>query len=165
MCRCRFALAAVLVALVSFAQPLVAQTWEDFDYENLEFRGIGIDVAWVVPPRVDNVVSLGLRLDLGYLGPNVRIRPGIAYWSSQMRQTEVARLAEQIQNVCLRQRDRPEECPRLHLGRIRMSDLVINADAHYEFPHARLIPVPYLGLGAGIHLLNGRGEAIDDTFI
>lgn len=157
----------ILLALagIGSARAAAAQQWEDYDYENLEFRGVGLDVGWIFPPRVDPALSLGLRVDLGNLGPNVRIRPSLGYWSSQMKQGEVDRLAEQIQNVCLRQRGLLVECPRLDLGRIRMSDLMVNFDAQYEFTETPFLFVPYAGLGGGIHLLNGRGDAIDDTFI
>lgn len=147
------------------AQPLAAQAWEDYDYENLEFRGVGLDLGWMLPPRVEPALLLGLRVDLGYLGPNVRIRPGVVYWSSDMRQSEIDRLSDQLRNVCLRQRPSAEECPSLNLGRIRMSDLAFNLDAHYEWLDSPFIFYPYLGAGGGIHLLNGRGEAINNTFI
>jgi hypothetical protein len=159
--------ASVLLAVLGIfaAAPLSAQAWEDFDYENLEFRGIGLDVGWIFPHRVDQAVSLGLRVDLGNLGPNLRIRPGLSYWSSQMRQREIDRLSEQIQNVCLRQYGTLTQCPPLNLGRIRMSDLSVNLDAQYEWTESPFVFIPYAGLGGGIHLLNGRGEAINGTFI
>lgn len=153
------------ILLGTGSEHLRAQTWEDYDYENLSFRGIGLEMGWIVPPRVDHTLSLGLRVDLGQLGPNVRVRPGIAYWSSQLRQTEVDRLAGQIQSVCRRQYPSPDQCPPLDLGRIRMSDLLVNLDGQYEWTATQLLFVPYLGIGGGIHLLNGRGDVIDDTFV
>jgi hypothetical protein len=158
----------VLLILLVLSGPVASlhgQTLEDYDYENLFFRGLGVELGWILPPRVDDALSLGIRADLGLLGPNVRIRPGIAYWSSQMQRTEVNRLAEQIQSVCLRQYNNPAQCPPLNLGSIRMSDLMLNLDAHYEWPESPFLFIPYAGLGGGIHLLNARGEAITDTFI
>jgi hypothetical protein len=151
--------------LAAAAPPLAAQAWEDYDYENLEFRGIGIDLGWMMPPRVDAALFGGVRVDLGNLGPNVRVRPGIAYWASELRRGEVERLSDQLRNVCLRQRELASECPALDLGTIRMSDLSFNADAQYEWTNTPFLFVPYLGGGAGIHLFNGRGEAINGTFI
>jgi hypothetical protein len=158
------ALLFLALALVC-AAPAQAQQWEDYDYENLEFRGIGLEVGWVTPSRVSSALMLGLRADLGYLGPNLRISPSLSFWSSELRGSEIHRLAEQIQNVCLRQRGRPEDCPLLDLGEIRMSDLALNVDALYEFPNTPFLFVPYVGLGGGLHFLNSRGELIDDTFI
>lgn len=162
----RLAALCLLLGLAApFARPVAAQTLEDYDYENLEFRGIGLEVGWISPSRVDNALSLGLRVDLGYLGPNVRILPGLSFWSSELRQREVDRLADQIRNVCLRQYGSTAQCPPLDLGTIRMSDLALNLDAHYEWTDTPLLFVPYAGAGAGLHLLNGRGEAINGTFI
>jgi len=161
-----FTILLLSVALAFAAAPsLSAQAWEDYDYENLEFRGIGLDVGWTFPHRVDQTLALGLRVDLGHLGPHVRIRPSLNYWSSQMRQAEIDRLSEQIQNVCLRQYGTLTQCPPLNLGRIRMSDLSVNLDAQYEWTETPFVFVPYAGLGGAIHLLNGRGDAINDTFI
>ncbi len=154
-------LAALGLLLVPGA--IAAQTWEDYDYENLAFRGLGVEIGSVWPHRVENTFSIGLRADLGLLGPNVRIIPSLSFWSSHLRQSEVDRFADQIIRVCQRQRD--ALCPgRLDLGRIQLSDLVLATDAHYLF----ITPfeaTPYLGAGVGLHLLNGQGEFIDDTFI
>jgi hypothetical protein len=154
----------VALALAGVA-PVAAQQWEDYDYENLEFRGVGLEVGWVTPARVSSALLLGLRADLGYLGPNLRISPSLSFWSSRLRASEVNRLAEQIQSVCLRQRERVTECPLLELGDIRMSDLALNVDAFYEFPNTPFLFIPYAGLGGGLHFLNSRGELINDTFI
>jgi hypothetical protein len=158
----------IVVVLFLVASALVpsaagAQTLEDYDYENLQFRGIGLDLGAVFPSQVESDLFLGVRADLGFLGPNLRIVPGISFWSSNLKQTEVDRLGDQIIRVCSRQPS--TSCPgRLDLGRIRRSDLVINADALYEF-ETPLIATPYLGGGVGVHLLNGSGESINDTFI
>ena len=159
----RIAAALLLIAFMLIPSVAGAQTLEDYDYENLQFRGIGIDVGAVFPVQVESALFLGLRADLGYLGPNLRIVPGISFWSSNLKQTEVDRLGDQIIRVCSRQP--ATSCPgRLDLGEIRRSDLIINADALYEF-ETPLIATPYLGGGVGVHLLNGSGESIDDTFI
>ena len=38
--------------------------------------------------------TFSLRLDLGYLGPAVRIAPTISYWSSDFKRSELGRLAD-----------------------------------------------------------------------
>jgi hypothetical protein len=158
--------AGLLLAGLCFgaATPAVAQVWEEYDYENLEFRGISIDLGWVTPSRVTNTLQLGLRADLGYLGPNVRIVPSLSFWSSELRTTELARLAEQIQSICLRQHG-AGQCPPLDLGEVRMSNLSLGLDAVYEFPDTPLLFVPYLGAGGSLHFLNSRGDLINDTFV
>ncbi|MEX2571046.1 MAG: hypothetical protein WD737_07050 [Gemmatimonadota bacterium] len=153
---------AALLLLCS-ASNLRAQAWEDYDYEDLAFRGIGVDGGRVWPAKVEPTYFYGIRTDLGFVGPHVRVHPSARFWSSALRAPEVARLAEQIVLVCERQGD--AACPTsLDLGEVRLSDLELAIDAQYLFLGNRVIS-PYLGLGAGLHLLNGRGDFINDTFV
>lgn len=152
-------LVALLLALPS---ALGAQEWEDYDYENLQFRGIGPEVGIVWPTGVEPTAAFGLRADMGFVGPHVRIVPAIRYWSSRLEQEEVDRFAAQVLTLC--QRQQGGQCPSFELGEIDRSDLELSADAHYLFTTGYTIE-PYLGGGVSLHLLNGRGEAIDDTFV
>lgn len=140
-----------------------AQSLADYDYANLQFRGIGVDFGGVAPGEVEPAVSVGVRADLGLVGPHVRVMPSVSFWSSSLRRSEVDRLASQIIRVCEKQV--AAVCPSsLDLGRIRRSDLALAADAHYLFDG--LAPfLPYAGAGMSLHLLNGRGELIDGTFV
>jgi hypothetical protein len=88
--------------------------------------------------------------------------PSIRYWSSSLRDSEVNRLADQIRRLCERQVN--ANCPAFALGEIERSDLELGTDAHYLFPTGYTVE-PYLGGGLSLHLLNGRGDAIDDTFV
>lgn len=150
--------------LLAMLLPAVAQaqSWEDYDYENLEFRGVGVEFGGIWPTKVEQTLTFGLRADLGLVGPNVRISPGIRYWASSLRESEVQRLADQIRRICERQEG--ATCPAFELGEIRRSDLELSADAHYLFD-VDFPLLPYAGAGVGVHLLNGRGEAIDGTFV
>jgi hypothetical protein len=152
-----------LVAALLAPSALPAQTLADYDYENLQFRGIGADFGWVWPTQIEPTISVGVRADLGYVGPHVRILPAARFWSSKLKQSEVDRLASQIIKVCERQAG--VVCPvALDLGEIRRSDLALSTDAHYVFDPQGPV-VPYAGGGLSLHLLNGRGELIDGTFI
>ena len=141
---------------------LAGQTWEDYDYENLEFRGLGVEVGALFPTKVESTIAFGLRADLGMVGPNVRISPALRYWSSPLRRAEVDRLGDQIRRICERQEG--AVCPAFDLGEIRRSDFELSVDAHYLFD-LDLVVTPYAGGGVGLHLLNGSGEAIDGTFV
>lgn len=156
----RWIIALLLGALLPAAA--AAQQWEDYDYENLEFRGLGLEAGAIWPASVEPTLTIGLRADLGFVGPQVRIVPSLRYWSSSLRDEEVDRLASQIRQLCERQAG--AVCPDFDLGAIDRSDLEISADAHYLFPTGYTIE-PYLGAGLGLHLLNGSGEAISDTFV
>jgi hypothetical protein len=138
-------------------------TLADYDYANLTFRGVGFDIGYIWPDKVEPAPMWSLRLDLGYLGPAVRIAPTLSYWSSRMRTAELTRLAERLSQIPLLQQ-REIVVSAADLGRIDWSDLSLGIDAHivWTAPHD---VITFIGAGAALHALNGRGEVIDDTFI
>src|SRR5690606_32850733 len=138
-------------------------TLEDYDYENLQFRGVGLEVGYVLPWNIEPTLSFGIRGDMGFVGPHVRIAPAIRYWSSHLKEEEVERLATQFIDIC--DRRAPGNCPAsLDLGEVRRSDLELSLDAHV-IPEIGSALIPYGGGGLSLHLLNGGGESIDDTFV
>jgi hypothetical protein len=157
--------ARVALACLALLAPVraAAQTLADYDYANLQFRGLGGEFGWVVPTALEPAVSYGIRADMGFVGPRVRIVPAIRFWSSRLRASELQRLADQIVRIC--QRQGTTSCPAtLNLGEVRRSDLELSTEAHYivnPSPSLRL----YGGGGLSLHLLNGRGEFIDGTFV
>ena len=54
--------------------------------------------------------------------------------------------------------------PRLDLGEVKRSDLELSADAHYLFDTG-YTSSRTSAAASSLHLLNGRGEFIDDTFV
>lgn len=152
---------AALVAALSAPGALAGQGLADFDYENLAFRGLGLELGYIWPTRVVSTPTVGVRMDLGYLGPGVRIVPGVTYWTSQMKRAEVRELEQRIEELITRQ-----GAPGIpvSLGQINWSDLVLSLDAHvvWRVPGGVLT---YAGVGAAAHILNGGGETIADTFI
>ena len=140
-----------------------AQSLEDYDYENLAPQGIGLNLGYIWPSKVEPTAVYGVRLDLGYLGPGVRVQPSVSFWSSTLRTGELDRLAGRLNRLPPLQ-ESGETVSGHELGPIDWSDLALELEAHYVW----IAPVglmPYLGLGAGLHLLNGSGPAINDTFI
>lgn len=140
-----------------------AQTLADYDYENLAFRGIGFDYGYIWPTRVAATSVYSMRLDLGFLGPGVRVAPSISYWSSHFRAAELDRLASQI-NRLPALRDQSVTIRASDLGDVKWSDLSVSIDAQLLWT----TPVgvyTYVGVGAGVHALNGQGSFINDTFI
>src|SRR5690606_5944363 len=91
----------VLVILLCILLPTAAagQTLEDYDYENLQFRGVGLEVGYVLPWNIEPTLSFGIRGDMGFVGPHVRIAPAIRYWSSHLKEEEVERLATQFIDI------------------------------------------------------------------
>jgi hypothetical protein len=157
---------AALFAILGFcaATPVAAQTLADYDYENLTFRGVGVDYGYIWPTRVEPTSTYSIRLDLGFLGPGIRITPSLTYWSSQFRTTEVERLADQINRLPALQNQAIEPLTAADLGTINWSDLMIGFDAHLLWT----TPVgifTYVGAGVAVHALNGQGAFIENTFV
>jgi hypothetical protein len=153
--------ACVLAALISAAAgfgatELRGQELADFDYEHLSFRGFGAEIGYVWPTRVVATPSLGLRVDMGYLGPSLRIVPGVSYWSSRLKGAEVRELETRIEELV------EGESP-LRLGAIDWSDLVLSLDGELVWRMAGVLG--FAGAGAAAHIMNGGGDAIADTFI
>jgi hypothetical protein len=157
----RALLAGLLAGLVH--RGAHAQELADYDYENLTFRGIGFDYGYIWPSKVQPAPMYSMRLDLGFLGPAVRISPSISYWSSKFRTSQLDMLADRLEALPPLI-DRGVEISAADLGEIRWSDFVISLDAHVVWT-APLNVITYLGAGAAVHALNGRGDAIDDTFV
>lgn len=159
--RTRLMLAVTLPLLTASAGH--GQTLADYDYENLTFRGIGADWGWIWPNRVESTSITGLRLDLGFLGPAVRIVPGLSYWSSRFRTSELDRLAARLSELPPL-RDQGVVITAADLGRVDWSDFTMSLDAHVVWT-APLDIITFVGVGGALHALNGRGDIIDDTFI
>jgi hypothetical protein len=140
-----------------------AQTLEDYDYENLSFRGIGIDWGVVLPNKVEGTGAFGIRFDLGYLGPAVRIAPSITWWSSQLKSDELQRLAAQLSNLPAL-RDRGIVLTADDMGSVDYNALSLSVDGQAVFTVPYDV-ITYAGGGVGLYMLNGKGAAIANTFI
>lgn len=158
----------VLLAGFLLAAPASGQNLADFDYEHLSFRGIGFEGGYLPAHGVHGVrgktQTWGARLDLGYLGPGLRVSPSVTYWSSELETGEVSRIETRIEELISREVDASAPKTEVDLGKIVWSDLVVGVDSHvvWNIPFGWL---SFLGLGASVHILDGRGETIEDTFI
>lgn len=156
---------AVIAVLASgTALPATAQDLADFDYENLSFRGLAVEGGYIVPNKVESTSSIGIRADLGYLGPGLRIVPFVSYWDSELERDEVADLEASVNRLVDRQAPPGTPPADVTLGTVEWSDLVIGTDAHVVWA-IPLNLLTYAGAGAAVHVLNGSGEAVDDTFV
>lgn len=150
--------AALALAIPGAAR---AQDMADYDYENLVLSGVGAHVSQIFPSRSEPTLGLNVRVDLGLLGPNVRITPGLTFWSTRLRDSEVERMEERIEAAC----DRGGvPCPGVDLGDVEISDFSIDVDGHFLWATDYAVE-PYAGVGVSLHLLNGRGDFIEDTFV
>lgn len=156
--------AAVLLPLLPVGAPASAQDLADFDYENLSFRGVGLEWGYLWPSTVETDPTFGVRFDLGYLGPSVRLTPSITYWESKMTSAEVRTLEARVEEFANRDRPVGSEPVAIDLGQIMRRDLALGLDGHvvWSIPLGLL---SYTGAGVSAHLLNGGGEAVEGTFV
>lgn len=152
-------------ALCSLGMPAAAPAQElaDYDYENLRFRGIGVDFGYMWPSKVEAAPMYSLRMDLGYLGPAVRLVPGMSYWTSELRTSQLDQFADRL-NRLPPLAERGITLTAADLGTVQWSDLALMLDAHVVWT-APLDVITFVGAGASLHALNGRGEVVDDTFV
>ena len=146
------------LCLLAAASPAAAQSLEDYDYENLAFRGLGVGAGYLWSDRVEETRIYSVRLDLGYVGPGLRIIPSISYWSSRFTIEELDRLATRINQQSGLFFNGSDLAP------LEWSDISLDLDAHFVW-NTPLRVLTYLGAGVGLHALNGNGRAIDDTFV
>lgn len=162
--RRSFCTRGVLVGLALVAPAAArAQTLADYDYTNLGFRGAGLTLGYILPTKVAATPTIGLRIDLGYLGPGVRIAPSLTYWSSQMRSGELDKLAGRI-NALPALKQAGVTLAGADLGPVRWSDLALDVDGEWVVTTPGGL-LTYAGAGVGLHALRGRGGAIQGTFV
>ncbi len=134
----------------------------DIDYEHLSFRGFGLEVGHAWPDRRAESWSYGIRIDMGYAGPGLRVLPSITYTGTRLLDAEVVEFADRIARLVADQTGGP--APDLDLGTIEYTDIALGLDAQvvWEVPFDLLT---YGGLGVAAHFVDGDGAAIDGTFV
>lgn len=139
------------------ADDAAAQKLEEYDYENLGFKAIGAEVVWVNAKDAKGSVGFGIRADLGFLGPYVRVMPRFAHWSADIEDQAVAKFENNLESLCT-----PPGCD-VDLGEMKRDYWVVGLDLQWILNNP--IIAPYVGLGADLYILNDSGEAIKGTFL
>ena len=154
---------AGVVVTLAVPQETRAQELADYDYENLSFRGISFDVGYLYADNVKDTRTLGVRFDLGFLGPGFRLMPGVTYWESTLAETQVDQFETRLDTLTL---DQGGTVPPggFDFGDIDRSDIVMSLDGHYVWA-APLNLFFSTGAGLSAHFLNGSGPGIDGTFV
>jgi hypothetical protein len=136
----------------------------DYDYENLSFRGFSLEGGYIWPNRADATYTVGTRVDLGYLGPGLRIVPGVSFWSSTMKDSEVRKLEGRLNALVSDQLAPGTDFEGVDLGTVDWSDFVLSLDGHFVWsvPFGLLT---YAGAGMALHFMDGDGNAIKGTFV
>jgi len=136
----------------------------DYDYEHLSFRGFSFEGGYIWPTTADPTYTIGARVDLGYLGPGLRLVPGVAYWSSTMKDSEVRELERNVDGLVEGQLDPGTPYDGVDLGTIDWSDFILSMDGHFVWS-VPLNLLTFAGGGMSLHIMDGDGEAIAGTFV
>lgn len=133
---------------------------DQFSYDNLRFSGIQVDFGPLASSQLTGAVAGGIRIDYGQIAPKVRVLLGLSYFRSEFDNASRARFEQRLKNFVID----PSGDDTISVGRIFWSDLAADIDLQYALPQGRGV-VSYIGVGAGVHLRNGSGRAINGTFV
>ena len=149
---------ALSLASVLCATSAEAQELADYDYEHLGFKALGIDLVYANAKDAKASVGFGLRADLGFLGPYVRVVPRFAFWRADIEDQAVDRFERNLEDFCV-----PSGDCTIDLGRLKRSYWVLGLD--FQWTLAELAVAPYLGVGVDAYVLDDSGDAIKGTFL
>ena len=158
--------AAVLLALATTFLPVVAAAqasgslFERLNLDKLRLSALGGGAGAMRPSQMLATEAYQLHSDYGEIVPNWRVVFHATYWESRYTDKAVQRFAAQFRSQVL---DPSADDSLLH-AQIKVSDIAVTADLRYspwQSPYLRT----YIGGGTGVHVLNGEGRYISQTFI
>ena len=155
-----FALASLLLAIMTVGAS-AQRPLDRFSYDNLGFHGFWPEIGILTSDRLEGTVSYGARLDLGQFAPRLRMLVGVSYFRSDFKSKEITEFETALEDVV----NDPTGDFTIDLGDVRWSDLALELDLQYILTPMTSRYLPYLGIGAGMHLRNGSGAAINGTFV
>ena len=158
-----FQLFFVLLLPIVATDSLKGQELADYDYEKLAFRGISVEYGNILFKTYEETEVYSVKLDLGFLGPGVRMATRASYWSSEMVPEELVSFESSLNTMILAQGGvLPGNG--LEIGSIKRDDMSVSVEADYvwRIPLGMLLST---GLGASAHLVNGTTQIPDDTFL
>lgn len=159
----RLSSAGASLALLVLLLPVSAaaqRPLNSFSYDNIRFTGIQAELGIVTSDRLKGTAQYGLRVDLGQFAPGLRVLVGGSYARSDFKSSEITKFENALSQVVVD----PTNDFSINLGAIHWSDLALDVDLQYMFARQARYR-PYLGLGAGLHIRNGSGKAINGTFV
>ncbi len=133
---------------------------DEFTYDSLRPSGIQVDLGALGASDLERTLTGGLRFDVGRIAPKVRVLLGVSYFRSNFDAAARSRFEQRIRDFVID----PSGDDTIRVGEVRMTAVTADLDLQYVIPQGRVVTT-YLGLGAGVQVLNGSGPAIDGTFI
>jgi hypothetical protein len=161
MPKLRFYLLASMLLAALPGAALAQRPLDRFSYDNLGFHGFWPEIGILTSDRLKGTVSYGARVDLGQFAPRLRMLLGVSYFRSDFKSKDIAEFEAALEDVVTD----PTQDFTIDLGNIRWSDIAIELDLQYMLTPMTSRYLPYLGIGAGMHVRNGSGDAINGTFV
>lgn len=131
-----------------------------FSYDQLRLSGVQVDVGSMASHDLRGALVGGLRVDFGYLAPHVRVLVGVSYTRSRFTGNAVARFNRQLLALV----NDPDSNATIDVGRVNLSDFIADVDLQYVINAEGPLSLQ-LGVGGGVHVRKGSGQAINGTFI
>jgi hypothetical protein len=162
--RAACGLPAAAAALASLALPPAAgaqgSVFERLNLDRLHLSAIGVNAgpAWI--SKAEDAQSYAVQADYGELADRWRVVFNISYWGSHFRDDVVERFEKRL----LAQIDDPAGDDTLDIGRIRVSDIALEAELRFT-PLRSTVLRPYVGGGFGAHVINAENRFIQGTFV
>ena len=151
----------MLVCLLGVPAVLPAQQiFDEFSYAGLRLSGIGIELGVIGSNRLTSEPTGAVRLDYGFIAPNLRLLFGASYFRGDFDDEEIGEFEAKIAAVVTD----PTDDFTIDVGTISWADFEASIDLQYVLPYTNRV-VPYLGVGLGVHYRNGSGHAIEGTFV
>jgi len=156
----RWAVIAAVLLTVSPSARLPAQgVLNEFSYDNLRLSGIQVDVGVLGASQLMGTTVGGVRLDFGRIAPKVRLLLGLSYFRSDFDSEALSRFEARLDSFV-----NPGTPDSVAVGQIRLGDIVGDVDFQLMFPQGSGITA-YVGTGVSIHVRNGSGDLINETFV
>ena len=158
--RTNRALPVAAVLLLTSGSATAQSFLEEFSYEGLGFSGIGFDIGPVGSNQLTTEVSGSVRVDWGMIAPRVRVMFGANYFKGELKQEKI----EEFERQLLRIVQDSTGAATVDVGEITWANFEATFDLQYVFPSGPRF-LTYIGLGIGVHVRNGSGMAIENTFV
>lgn len=134
--------------------------FERLNLDKLRLSALGGGAGAMRPSQMLATQAYQLHSDYGEIVPSWRVVFHATYWESRYTDKAVQRFAAQFRTQVID----PAADDTLREAQIKVSDIAVTADLRYS-PWQSTVLRTYVGAGTGVHVLNGEGRYISQTFI
>lgn len=151
---------AALIAPGTASAQASGSLFERLNLDKLRLSALGGGAGATRPSQMLATQAYQLHSDYGEIVPSWRVVFHATYWESRYTDKAVQRFASQFRTQVID----PAADDTLRQAQIKVSDIAVTADLRYS-PWQSPVLRTYIGAGTGVHVLNGEGRYISQTFI